>query len=67
MASHIVIGYDESGAVHLYKFAGKQLASDFIHQVKDLADIYWEQYAMETSTVHEALESVKEYDQLVNQ
>ena len=61
MASHIVIGHDESGAVHLYKFAGKQLASNFIHQVKDLADITWEQYIMETSTVHRAVESIKEY------
>lgn len=61
MASYIVIGHDESGGVHVYKFAGKQIASEFIRQVKDLADISWEQHIMELSTLHGALESVKEY------
>ena len=63
MASHIVIGHDESGAVHLYQFASKEVASDFMRQVKDLADIFWEQYIMETSNVHEALESIKKYNE----
>ncbi len=63
MDSHIVIGHDESGAVHLYQFASKEMASDFMRQVKDLADIFWEQYIMETSNVREALESIKKYNE----
>jgi hypothetical protein len=63
VASHIVIGHDESGAVHLYQFASKEVASDFMRQVKDLADIFWEQYIMETSNVREALESIKKYNE----
>jgi hypothetical protein len=63
VASHIVIGHDESGAVHLYQFASKEVASDFMRQVKDLADIFWEQYIIETSNVREALESIKKYNE----
>ena len=67
MASHIAIGHDELGGVHIYKFASKREASEFVRQVKELADIFWEQFIMETSSVYEALESIKEYSEEVNQ
>jgi hypothetical protein len=58
---------DESGGIHIYQFATEHQASEFIRQVKDLADIFWEQYNMETSSVREALEEVKDHNEEVNQ
>ena len=62
MASHIVIGHDESGNIHIYQFATAHQASEFVRQVEGLADIFWGQYEMETSSVREALISIKEWE-----
>lgn len=65
MASHIVIGHDESSGIHIYQFATAHQASEFVRQVEGLADIFWGQYEMEKSSVREALESIKEYQEWI--
>lgn len=67
MASHIVVGHDESGEVHIYEFATAHQASEFVRQAEGLADISWIQYEMNRLGVHEALESIKQYNQWANQ
>jgi hypothetical protein len=59
VVNHIVIGHDESGAVHVYMFATAHEASEFIRLSQGLADIGWDQYWVCQSGVGEALNSVK--------
>ncbi len=63
MASHIAIGHDESGEVHIYEFATAHQASEFVRQAESLADISWVQYEMNRLSVREALESIKKYNE----
>jgi len=64
LITHIVIGHDESGEVHIYQFASAHEAGEFIRLSDNLTDIGWEQYWVIPSSISEAVNSVKRLEKL---
>jgi hypothetical protein len=62
VASHIVIGRDSFNGVHVYQFATAHQASEFVRQVKNVDGVDWSRYEIASTSVHEALLSIKKWE-----
>ena len=62
MASHIVIGRDNFYGVHVYQFATAHQASEFVRQVENVDGVAWSRYEIASTSVREALLSIKKWE-----
>jgi len=62
VASHIVIGRDSFYGVHVYQFATAHQASEFVRQVESMDGVAWSRYEIASTSVREALLSIKKWE-----